>query len=226
MTCPLCGTRKARRACPAVGRDICPVCCGTKRVVEIACPAACGYLATARAHPAAAVTRQRERDFRFALPLVHQLPEGAYQVLMVLQRVVRRHRRDALPALVDATVAEAAAALAATLETAGRGIIYEHQAPGLPAQRLLGDLRSTLDAVVREAGPAMERHVATALRRLEQGARTAREALADGPLTGVEYLDFLDRLPAELASAAEGTGSGAQAVTAETAPRPSRLILP
>ena len=53
MTCPLCGARKARRACPGVGRDICAVCCGTKRLVEIRCPATCGYLQSARVHPAA-----------------------------------------------------------------------------------------------------------------------------------------------------------------------------
>ena len=48
MLCPLCGKRNARRACPALGHLICAVCCGTKRLTEIACPSDCGYLATAR----------------------------------------------------------------------------------------------------------------------------------------------------------------------------------
>ena len=44
MVCPLCGERKAKRACPALNRHICAVCCGTKRLVEINCPADCVYL--------------------------------------------------------------------------------------------------------------------------------------------------------------------------------------
>ena len=40
-------------------------------------------------------------------------------------------------------VAEAAATLASTLETAARGVIYEHQAQAPPAQRLVRDLRAT-----------------------------------------------------------------------------------
>ena len=72
-TCPLCGVRKARRECPALGRMICAVCCGTKRLVEIPCPDSCPYLASAREHPAAVVQRRQERDLRFFLPLVPQL---------------------------------------------------------------------------------------------------------------------------------------------------------
>src|SRR5690349_21016564 len=72
MTCSLCGTRKARRSCPALGRMICPVCCGTKRLKEINCPPTCSYLGNAEAHPPAVVQRQRERD----LPMLVQMIEG------------------------------------------------------------------------------------------------------------------------------------------------------
>lgn len=230
MTCPVCGTRKAKRACPALGRDICPVCCGTKRIVEIACPADCGYLVSARAHPAAAVTRQRERDFRFVLPLLEKLPERSYQLLLLFQLVVKRHRKDALPPLADATVAEAAGTFAATLETAARGIIYEHQAPSIPAQRLVAELRAALDAASREAGrPGLERDAAAALRRLEQGARTAKAALGDEGAGGHghEYLDFLERLPAELASASHETGEReGSGLPPAASPASSRIILP
>ncbi|HYT73137.1 MAG TPA: hypothetical protein VEL79_00190, partial [Vicinamibacterales bacterium] len=59
--CVLCSARAAKRACPALGREICPSCCATKRLVEIACPPDCGYLSAARAHPAAVVQRQQDR---------------------------------------------------------------------------------------------------------------------------------------------------------------------
>src|SRR5437867_2016399 len=73
MLCPLCGQRKARRGCPALNQTICAVCCGTKRITEIACPADCGYLASAREHPAAVVRRQHERDLMAVLPTVRDL---------------------------------------------------------------------------------------------------------------------------------------------------------
>ncbi len=218
MACPLCTTRKPRRACPALGRDICTVCCGTKRLTEIACPASCVYLASARHHPAAVVVRQRERDFRFALPMLQKLTERAYQMLLLFQDVVRRYRRSAIPPLVDADVAEAAASLASTLETAGRGIIYEHQPASLPAQRVLSELRGALEAAGRggTVGSGFERDAAAALRRMERAAREARKDLDD---SRVAYLAFLDRMPAE---PSEPPGTPTEA--APTAP--SRIILP
>ena len=62
--CSLCGRRRGRRACPALGESICAACCGTKRLVEISCPPECSYLRSSQAHPPAAVQRQRERDLQ------------------------------------------------------------------------------------------------------------------------------------------------------------------
>lgn len=44
MKCVKCGKQKGKRACPALGGDICSVCCGTHRLKEISCPADCQYL--------------------------------------------------------------------------------------------------------------------------------------------------------------------------------------
>lgn len=43
--CPKCGRRKGKRACPALGGTICPVCCGAHRVRDISCPPSCRFLA-------------------------------------------------------------------------------------------------------------------------------------------------------------------------------------
>jgi hypothetical protein len=43
--CARCDTRKARRHCPALGSDICTLCCGRLRGKEISCPPGCAYLA-------------------------------------------------------------------------------------------------------------------------------------------------------------------------------------
>ena len=84
-TCPLCERRRARRACPALGHQICAVCCGTKRVTEITCPPDCGYLASAKTHPPAALQRQQERDAQFVLPVIRGLSERQYQLFFLVQ---------------------------------------------------------------------------------------------------------------------------------------------
>src|SRR5437762_3565531 len=148
--CPLCGTRKAKRACPVINRDICPVCCGTKRLTEIACPPDCPYLTSARVHPAAVVQRQHERDMQFLLPRIGDLTETQYRLFLYVQALVLTYAKSAIPAPHDVDVAEAAATVAATLETARKGIIYEHQAASLPAQRLATEIgRAVADLAKR-----------------------------------------------------------------------------
>jgi hypothetical protein len=50
VNCVICTTRKPRRRCPAVGGDICSVCCGTGRENSIDCPLDCDYLKEAHSH--------------------------------------------------------------------------------------------------------------------------------------------------------------------------------
>lgn len=42
--CRHCGKRKAKRSCPALGSDLCSLCCGTLRERELHCPTSCRYL--------------------------------------------------------------------------------------------------------------------------------------------------------------------------------------
>jgi hypothetical protein len=177
MSCPACHQRKGRRECPALRQTICPVCCGTKRLTEIACPADCRYLSSAREHPAAVVKRQQERDVALLLPSIRNLTERQYQLFFVFQTVIARYEPDGLMRLLDADVAEAAAAMAATLETAARGLIYEHAPQTLPARRLTGEFTAIL-AEMRERGATVyDREAAVVLRAIEGGARdTARMA--------------------------------------------------
>jgi hypothetical protein len=201
------------------------VCCGTKRQVEVRCPADCGYLSRALAHPPAAVVRQRDRDARFIMPLVHELSELAYGLLLALQGAVKRYRRATVPPLIDADVAEAAGTLAATLETASRGIIYEHQAASLPAQRLVAVLRQLVDEATRGGGRPgqVEREAAVALRRIERAAGGAAKALGAGP---AGYLDLLERLPSAASSAGADEPRARQRALPEAGRAASPLILP
>jgi hypothetical protein len=222
MSCPLCERRKGKRACPAVGRQICSTCCGTKRLKEIACPADCVYLASARIHPAAAVQRQRERDVALVIRSIDGLSEAQMGLLSRLHQELRAYRPTAIPALVDADVREAAGAMASTLETAARGILYEHQAASLPAQRLVARFRD-LQAEAEARGKLQAAALAMVFRRLEAGARDAA-ALLGGAETAL--LDFVDRFLAGSPAAepgAEPADRGERAPERLDAPR---IIVP
>jgi hypothetical protein len=190
MSCPVCGQRKARRDCPALGKTICPVCCGTKRLVEIRCPSDCGYLNSSREHPAAVVRRQRDRDVARLVPTIQQLTERQNQLFFLLQTVVTRHKPEGFARLVDDDVADAAATLAATFETSTRGVIYEHTAQSPVAQALVREL-TTLVAQIREQGGTVYDHeVGTTLRAIEKGARSLRQP-GEGDSV---YLELMTRL--------------------------------
>src|SRR3954451_17689437 len=172
MVCPLCDRRKSRRDCPALGRSICSVCCGTKRLVEINCPETCVHLSTARANPAAVVRRQHEADLTRLLPTIQPLTERQHQLFFLFQSVIARYRPEGFARLTDADVAEAAATVAATLETAAKGVIYEHAAQSVVAQRLAGELTTLLEGIRKEGATVYDREAAITLRAIEQGART------------------------------------------------------
>jgi hypothetical protein len=219
MLCPLCRTRKARRACPALGQTICAVCCGTKRLTEIACPADCVYLASAREHPAAVVRRQQERDVAVLLPTIQHLTERQYQLFFLLQTVIARHKPEGFARLVDDDVAEAAGALAATLETASRGLIYEHTTQSVVAHRLVAEMKTLLDELRERRVKVYDGEAAIVLRAIEQGAREVRKAAGGGDAA---YLGLMGRLLVQNASERQGSEPAGGANPAER----SSLIVP
>ena len=173
-------------------RDICTVCCATKRLTEIRCPPDCRYLASAKSHPPAAVQRQHERDARFLLSIVAELPPQQYELFFFVQNRLHEAAGTADPPIDDRTVRETAEALAGTYDTASKGIIYEHQAPSLPAERLSRALRPLLDAPAASGRPrATEREFAAVLRCVERAAAGAEAALGGG---GRAYLDLAARV--------------------------------
>jgi len=188
--CPLCGARKARRACPALQQEICAVCCGTKRLIEIKCPPACGYLQSARSHPPAALRRRDERELTFFASVLHGTTDKQRAIFAFVQTVIARHATAAVPKLLDKDVADATGALAASFETASRGIIYDQQPTSLPAQRLAADLRPQIEHTLHPSERPVDRDLAVALRRTETMATHAVTEL-DGGATA--YLQFLER---------------------------------
>lgn len=209
MTCPLCGQRRARRACPALGHDLCPVCCATKRQVEIRCPVGCPHLVAGKAHPSAVARRQQEADLATLMRGAGRLSEGQLQLFFLIQSYFLRPAPAGQPRVVDAEVADAAGALAGTFETASRGVIFEHQPATPGGRRLATELLGVLQEAGKGGGSRFEREVAGVLRAIEKGARTAGGALADSRA----YLELVARV----------LGEGHPAGPADDGPR---IVLP
>lgn len=220
-TCPLCRRRRARRVCPALGHRICAVCCGTKRLTEISCPSDCGYLVSARTHPPAVVQRQQERDARFLLPIIGELDRRQYQLFFLVQRALYRLvESDEMP-VNDDVVCDTAQALAATYETARKGIIYEHRPASLPAERLARELKPLLEGKDGQSPAASEADLVEVLRGVERAATDARKTLDGGPRA---YLDLVGRLMRP--SSGGDPGSSDIAARAENVDPAQSVIIP
>jgi hypothetical protein len=195
MSCPLCRQRRGKRACPAKAEAICSQCCGTKRRVEIDCPPDCAYLDGAHAGAWEGRTRERDRDARRVGPFLEGLSEAQGRlVLLSLVGIaaIRARRRET----DDRLLLEAVTALRKTVETRGKGIVYEHPAADARAQGLVHDLAELFEARDAEGAPRApaDRDLASALSRLEQAiAATVREGEAPHA-----FLDTAVRLAARL----------------------------
>lgn len=191
MVCPVCRQRKPRRECPALNTTICTICCGTKRLTEIPCPSTCVHLAAAREHPAAIVRRQQERDVASLLPSIRHLNERQQQLFFLVLTAILRHTPDGLARLNDDDVAEAAEAIAKTLETAARGVIYEHAPQSVPARKLARELQAFVASIREQGAKIYDGELAVTMRAIETGARDVRRLDPSGQAT---YLDVVRRL--------------------------------
>ena len=164
------------------------------------------YLTSARQHPPAVVQRQIETDRALLLPLLQGFSERQARVFLMLGSLVARYKADGFQKLVDADIAQAAGALAATLETAARGIVYEHQPATLTAARLMSELRDMVAEITKSAAAelgagavsGLERDAAVALRRIEEAAKTTAQRDANTTL----FQELLLRLLAPAPGAA------------------------
>lgn len=190
MTCPSCRLRKGRRDCPALGQRICTICCGTKRLVEIQCPVTCSHLVAAREHPPAIVKRQQEQDLAALLPTIGHLTERQHQLFFLFHSLIARHKPEGFGQLIDDDVAQAAGAVAATIETAARGVVYEHTPASVPAQRLAREITTMLSQAREQGSKLYDGEIAIALRAVERGAKEAH----DRPAEEGAYLSLMSRL--------------------------------
>lgn len=187
MACPLCERRRAPRACPARGDRICTVCCATKRLVAIACPPDCVYLAAASRHLAAPVRRRQQEEARALFGALGQMSEPQLRLAFVVFAVVDRHRARDLAPLADADLAEAAAAVARSLEAARSGLVYEARPAAPAAAALAREIAALLAEVAQGAGPGFEAEAAVVM-------RAVAEAAGRGQPGSRGYLDLIARV--------------------------------
>jgi hypothetical protein len=142
-TCPLCSARAAKRYCPAKDFQICAVCCGTKREIEIDCPSSCAHLKASRSYEAAKPivdTALANKVARYDANFVKK-----YNHVLDRMNEIVVETRSSLPWLVDLDVIEVYKALAATMRTLSSGIYYESVPDGPARLALFRQLKDALD---------------------------------------------------------------------------------
>jgi hypothetical protein len=100
--CSRCGLRKAKRRCPALGSDLCALCCGRLREKELRCPAGCAFLVRHRPYQENRVIRKK-RSFSEEVPEDERLSWLTLNIEAPLLEAAQRNPgfadRDALLAL-------------------------------------------------------------------------------------------------------------------------------
>ncbi len=139
MNCKLCNTRRARRACPGVGGDICAVCCGTERENTVYCPPDCEFLREARTREAEK-SRESEPvphpDIRISDEFLYSNGRlGGFLMLALAQAVTET------PNIVDYDVREALGGLVRTYRTLESGLYYESKPSNLIAAGIFDQIR-------------------------------------------------------------------------------------
>ena len=124
--CRICNARRARRRCPGIQGDICAVCCGNQREVNIFCPLDCQYLREARLHEKLPVVDPKSlpnSDIRVNEQFLRDHEE---LVFFCTFTVIDAGLRT--PGAVDIDVQAALSALIRTYRTAESGLVYETRA--------------------------------------------------------------------------------------------------
>lgn len=96
--CIYCHARKGKRACPALSGSICSQCCGTHRIVNIACHTDCVYLDTNVEYQQKRIGDQFDQGRRALYrELLEKWGDKAAEVFYFLEAVTFKHfhsRRD------------------------------------------------------------------------------------------------------------------------------------
>ena len=129
--------------------QICPVCCGTKREVEIDCPSNCVYLHEGREYESKRMMRRGQWVVRTGRLWQDAFINQHYEVFLSLWAIIL-DERDRFPELVDSDVQMTLDALIQTYETLDKGIYYDSGPPSTIQKSLYSSLKSYLETPDKE----------------------------------------------------------------------------
>jgi hypothetical protein len=132
--------------------------------------------------------RQQQRDVAVLAGYIQDFSERQSRLFFLIVTFLLRYEPPELQPLVDEDVAEAAAAIAATFETASRGVIYEHRPNSMAAERLASELRPLLAKASEQGGESVRRDAAVVLRRVEAAAREVGRGAGDSRRAFVDLI--------------------------------------
>ena len=144
MKCLLCESRKAKRFCPAKAGQICAVCCGAKREVEIDCPSDCAYLHAGREYESSKLARTTLPPRRTERLWEPSFLRAHYPLMMGVSQVITAVRRSS-PELADSDVQATFDSLLQTFNTLDKGIYYDFAPERLIQKELYLALKRFLD---------------------------------------------------------------------------------
>ncbi len=201
MKCILCEKRKAKRSCPAKDTQICPQCCGEKRILEIECPESCEYLKAGR-----------EREMGEYQKRIHSMDQAVQQkhrqvlydhrnVIAHLEYAISR-QRILSRTLNDKDVIRAVDSLLETYKTEDTGLLYERIEEDLQIEALRRELREIIESYRNPGGEEAKGIVDPKNTRLLLGAaidclnfvRSLAAAYLKDRDSGSGYVDFLARI--------------------------------
>ena len=105
--------------------------------------------------------------------------------------MVLSYKPEGLARVTDGDVASATGALAASLESSSKGVIFEEAATSVPAEELRRAMKPVLDEMTKGGGSRAEREIAIVLRAMERGARHEGGHIQDGETA---YLELVGRV--------------------------------
>lgn len=201
MRCVLCGRKKAKRFCPAKNEQICPQCCGEKRVLEIDCPEACVYLKAGRERDVADYSRRLHSLDLTGREKASRVLQQHKNVVAHLEYTLGRERllsRD----LQDRDVVLAVDVLLETYRTEDKGILYEKTSDDLRIEPIRRELRKVVESFRNPGGEKGKGIVDPQNTRLPLGAaiecleyvRSMAAAYMEDRHAVTGYVDFLARV--------------------------------
>ena len=145
--CPLCSERSGKRYCPAKEFQICAICCGSKREIEIDCPSSCVHLQAGRLYEA----EKRVPDPQLAAEVEKYDNAFVYRFSPILDAISKSVAEERLnsPWLVDNDVIEVYQSLNSTVKTLSSGIYYESLPDGPVRLSLFRRLKVLLDHMMQ-----------------------------------------------------------------------------